>query len=122
MAKVLIVDDDRDLVEVMSLILDKEGYEVVSASNRDDGMIAVKEDKPDVILLDVMMDYEDDGFVMAQELRKGGCKTPIIMLTNVSRVTGMDFGVDDEMVPVDEFAEKPLPPQALLALVRKYVK
>ncbi len=122
MAKVLIVDDDRDLVDVTRLILEREGYEVVSASNPDDGWEAVREEEPDVILLDVMMDSEDDGFVLAQNLRKDGCKVPIIMLTNIGRVTGLDFGIDEEMVPVDEYAEKPLLPKNLLALVRKYAK
>ncbi len=122
MAKVLIVDDDRDLVDVTRLILEREGYEVVSASNPDDGWETVQEEEPDVILLDVMMDSEDDGFVLAQNLRKDGCKIPIIMLTNIGRVTGLDFGIDEEMVPVDEYAEKPLSPKNLLALVRKYAK
>jgi DNA-binding response OmpR family regulator len=122
MAKILIIDDDRDLVDITRIILEKEGYEVISASNPDDGWDAAQTEKPDAILLDVMMDAEDDGFVLAQKLRKEGFKTPIIMLTNVARVTGLDFGIDDEMVPVDEYAEKPLSPKNLLALVRKHVK
>lgn len=120
MAKVLIIDDDQDLVEVMSLVLAKAGYQIVTANNKGDGKAAFERENPDVILLDVMMESEDDGFVLAQELRKEGHKTPIIMLTNVSRVLGMEFGKDDEMVPVDEFTEKPLPPDKLLALVKKY--
>jgi len=121
MAKILIVDDDLDVVEVGRVILEGEGYQVVTANNREDGMAAVKAEKPNLILLDVMMEREDDGFVMAQDLRRAGDKTPIIMMTNVSKVFGRKFGADSEMVPVNEFVEKPVDPQTLKALVKKHL-
>ena len=121
MAKILIVDDDLDVVEVGRVILEGEGYQVVTANNREDGMAAVKAEKPNLILLDVMMEREDDGFVMAQDLRRAGNNTPIIMMTNVSKVFGREFGADSEMVPVNEFVEKPVDPQTLKALVKKHL-
>ncbi len=121
MVKILIVDDDKDVIEVGKIILQGEGYEVVSANNREDGMAAVESEKPNLILLDVMMEREDDGFIMAQDLRRNGVNTPIIMLTNVSKVFGMDFDKDSEMAPVNEFVEKPIDPESLKSLVKKHL-
>ena len=72
---------------------------------------------PDLIILDVMMEEPDDGFVMAQDLRRQGVNLPIMMLTSVGAATGMSFGRDDEMVPVDEFQSKPIDPSVLIAKV-----
>ena len=121
MAKILIIDDDHDLVEATQVVLESAGYDVAFAHTRESGLAAILDGKPDLILLDVMMELEDDGFVVAQEVRKQGIKTPIIMLSNISRVLGMKFGADSEMVPVDEFTEKPLEPKKLIALVEKYL-
>ena len=122
MAKILIIDDDRDLVEQTKIVLESAGYEVASAGNREEGMAAVESESPDLILLDVMMENEDDGIVIAQNLRKGGNKTPIIMLTNVGKVMGVDFGKDDDMVPVNEFVEKPIDPETLKQKIKELLK
>ncbi len=82
-------------------------------------MKAVQSENPELIILDVMMDSEDDGFVLAQDLRKKGIKTPIVMLTSVGSVSGLEFGKDDEMVPVDEFLQKPVEPDVLLGKVKE---
>lgn len=121
MAKVLIIDDDHDLVEATQVVLESAGYEVAFAHTRESGLQAILDGKPDLILLDVMMEREDDGFVVAQDVRKRGIETPIIMLSNISRVLGMKFGADKEMVPVNEFSDKPLEPKKLIALVEKYL-
>jgi DNA-binding response OmpR family regulator len=122
MSKVLIVDDDRDLVEACALYLEKEGYEVHMAHSRLDGMKKVTEVKPDLLILDVMMDEADDGIVMAQDLRRGGYAKPILMLTSISKVTGMKYGKDNELIPVNDFQEKPIEPSKLLAKVKELLK
>jgi DNA-binding response OmpR family regulator len=119
MTKILIVDDDPDIVEASSLFLQGAGYEVVSASNRIDGMTMIGQTNPDLLILDVMMDNPDDGIVMAQDLRRDGFAKPILMLTSVSRVTGMSYGQDDDLVPVDAFLEKPVTPSVLVEQVQK---
>ena len=68
--KILIVDDDPDIVDAGRLVLEREGYQVESASNRADGMKALDEVKPDLLILDVMMEEPDDGLRMAREIRK----------------------------------------------------
>ena len=116
--KILIVDDDPDILEAGRLVLEREGYEVTCASSRTEGMQKVGEVSPDLLILDVMMQSPDDGFVMAQDLRRNGCKLPIMMLTSVGAAVGMSFGKDDEMVPVDEFQSKPIDPAVLVAKVK----
>lgn len=117
MARILIVDDDRDIVEACRLFLEKEGHTVAAAYSRGGGMRAVKEWPPDLLILDVMMDEPDDGFVMARELRHSGWTTPIVMLTSVGKVTGLPYGVDPDVVPVDAFLDKPVRPSVLIGTV-----
>ena len=122
MPKILIVDDDPDIVDSVKLILGAEGYQVASADNRADGMKAVETEKPDLIILDVMMEQPDDGFVAAQDLRRKGIKTPIMILTSIGQVTGYKYGKDSEMAPVDEFVTKPVAPSDLLAKVKSLLR
>ncbi len=119
MAKILIVDDDPDVVETIQLVLEKEGHQIATAGNRADGMAAVDTFKPDLLVLDVIMEQPDDGFAMAQELRRKACKSKILMLTSISRVTGLPYDRDDAMVPVDAYCEKPIHPAKLVAKVKE---
>jgi DNA-binding response OmpR family regulator len=117
--KILIVDDDPDIVEAGRLVLEREGYEVEGAPNRADGMKRLEEVKPDLLILDIMMEERDDGLRMAREIRKAGHTLPIIMLTSVNAAMGLNIDKDEEMVPVDEFQPKPVDPQTLIAKVKK---
>ncbi len=118
MATIAIIDDDPDIIDASSLVLSSRGYKVITAGNPDDGYKIVKENSPDLIILDVMMNEPDDGFFLAQKFRKEKIKTPILMYTSVSKTIGMDFGVN-EMVPVDDFVEKPISPEQLIEKVEK---
>lgn len=122
MSRILVVDDDPDVVEVVTAFLERAGHIVKSAGNRREGMVKVGVEKPDLIILDVMMEEPDDGFAMAQELRRDGFTKPILMLTSIARVTGMSYGVDASTVPVDAFVEKPVTPAALLEKVAALLK
>ena len=122
MAKILVVDDDPDITFAVSLYLRKEGYEVQSAASRAEGMLAIASYKPDLLILDVMMEQPDDGIAMAQELRRTGQKLPIVMLTSVGKVTGMHFDKDSDLVPVDAFFEKPVKPEELLRKLQELLK
>jgi DNA-binding response OmpR family regulator len=117
--KILIVDDDPDVLEAGRLVLENEGYQVVLAASRAEGMKKVAEEAPDLLIVDVMMEEPDDGFVMAQELRRQGNTVPIMMLTSVGAATGMQFGKDPDIVPVDDFQAKPVDPRTLVAKVAK---
>ncbi len=121
MSLIAVIDDDPDIREATTLVLNSKGYEVITAGNPDDGYKLVTEKKPNLIILDVMMDEPDDGFFLAQRFRKENIKTPIIMYTSVSKAIGMDFGASD-MVPVDDFVEKPISPDTLIQKVEKFLK
>ncbi len=116
MALIAVIDDDPDILDASSLVLNSRGFKVITALNPDDGYKIVKENKPDLIILDVMMNEPDDGFYLAQKFRKEKILTPIIMYTSVSKSFGMDFGVN-ELVPVNEFVEKPISPDQLIEKV-----
>jgi DNA-binding response OmpR family regulator len=121
-SKILIVDDDPDIVDAGRLVLEREGYEVVGAPNRAEGMKKLEEIKPDLLILDVMMEEPDDGLRMAREIRKNGNTVPIIMLTSVNAAMGLNIDKDGEIVPVDEFQPKPVEPQTLVAKVKKLLE
>jgi DNA-binding response OmpR family regulator len=116
MALIAIIDDDPDILDASSLVLKAKGFDVVTANNPQDAYKVVTERKPNLIILDVMMDEPDDGFYLAQKFRKDGITTPILMYTSVSKAIGLDFG-KNEMVPVDDFVEKPISPDELVAKV-----
>lgn len=121
MSLIAIIDDDSDILDASTLILNAKGYDTVTANNPYDGYKIVTEQKPDLIILDVIMNEPDDGFFLAQKLRREHIHTPIIMYTSVSKAIGMEYGTS-EMVPVDEFVEKPISPEQLIEKVEKFLK
>lgn len=117
MAKILIVDDDPDMVEAGRYVLEREGHTVTSAPSAAAGLKALDAAAPDLLILDVMMEEADDGLVFARAVRRKGLTIPILMLTSVNRAMGLSIDKDAEMVPVDEFVEKPVDPDVLVAKV-----
>jgi DNA-binding response OmpR family regulator len=122
MARILVVDDDPDITFAVSLYLKREHHDVRAAASRAEGVEALKTFAADLIILDVMMEQPDDGIAMAQELRRAGSTVPIIMLTSVGQVTGMKYGRDNDLVPVEVFFEKPVRPDDLLKAVSGLLK
>ncbi len=124
---VLIVDDDPDMVMVMRIPLEAKGYEVSHASSGTEGLKKVKEVKPDLIILDVMMDSATEGFQVSLALRSPDPQSeyaayrhvPIMMVTAIHTTTPLRFGPDQDYLPVDEFIEKPIDPDVLLSKVAK---
>jgi DNA-binding response OmpR family regulator len=121
MQLIAVIDDDLDIREATTMILESKGYKVITASNPNDGYKTVKDNNPDLIILDVMMDEPDDGFFLAQRFKREGIKTPILMYTSVSKTIGMDF-VSNDIVPVEDFVEKPIMPDELIQKVNKLLK
>lgn len=115
--RILITDDDENIVELISLYLAKEGYEVKSASDGREALAALDSFKPSLIVLDVMMP-EMDGYEVCREVRKTST-TPIIMLTakgeTFDKVLGLELGADDYMV-------KPFDPKELVARVKAVLR
>jgi CheY-like chemotaxis protein len=119
MPRIMICDDDPDVVEAVAMCLRNEGHEVLSAHGREEGMQVVDSESPDLLVLDCMMAEADDGLVMARELRRGGFEKPILMLTNINKISGLQLNKDSEMVPVDAFYEKPIQPRVLIEKVNE---
>ena len=119
MARILIVDDDPDIIEDSRHLLEAEGHEILSARNRREGLDAALKQKPDLIILDIMLEEADDGVILAQELRRKGCAMPILLLTAISRITRHHYGPHDELLPVNDCLEKPTQPETLIATVQR---
>ena len=121
-AKILLVDDDPDLVEAIRMVLEENGYECMHALSGTRALELLPREKPDLIVLDVMMDDMTEGFHVAYKIRKGEgglasfTKIPIIMLTAIGQRTGMkfDLATDGDYLPVDDFLEKPVQPTVLV--------
>ena len=125
--RILLVDDDPDIRLASRLPLESAGYQVSEAANFADGLAAVKKIKPDLIVLDVMMDTTTAGFQFALALHdpspdsefKDFKNIPIIMLTAIHSTTPMRFSPDSAYLPVQVFLEKPVDPDVLLKTVRE---
>ncbi|MCX5643627.1 MAG: response regulator [Phycisphaerae bacterium] len=120
--KILIIDDDPDITEAMSVVLENRGYKVRSARDSTEGMEQLKKAKPDLIILDVMMRTSQEGFELSRELKNNATykDIPILMLTGVKDKTGLDFksaAGDQAWLPVEEFLDKPVKPNVLLEKV-----
>lgn len=120
MKKIAIIDDDPDIVETVSLFLKSRNFQVVSASSIEEGQKLIEKEKPDLILLDVMMQEPDDGFYLATKIRKQDITTPIFLLTSVSKVSALKFSIGENL-PVNEFLEKPVSSSTLEELITKYL-
>jgi two-component system alkaline phosphatase synthesis response regulator PhoP len=123
--KILIIDDDIDLVEAMRLTLEKAGFIVIDAQDGKKGLVKIKTEKPDLVLLDVMMETQDEGFHIAYQLRKDKetADLPIIILTAIGQETGFSFSKekDEGFLPVNEFIEKPINPDTLIEVVKTHL-
>jgi len=127
--RILLVDDDPDQRLTVRLPLEAVGYEVFEASNSEEGLKAVKQVKPDLIVLDVMMDSATAGFQLALDLHSPDPNseyiefkdTPIIMLTAIHSTTPLRFSPDEFYLPVEIFLEKPIETKVLLDKVKSYL-
>ena len=124
--KVLLVDDEVDFVEINKAALENKGYEVIPAYNGEEGIQKALQGKPDIIILDVMMETKTEGFEVARKLRKYEemKNVPIIMLTAIRERMDIKFKIqpDEEWLPVTEFVEKPVPPDKLIEKVEQMLE
>jgi DNA-binding response OmpR family regulator len=125
--KLLMIDDDRNLVNVFKLVCEAKGYEFFAAYSAAEGLQRIREVSPDLIILDVIMEDFVAGFRVVSELRASGpsspyapySQVPIIMLTSVTSKTHVNFAdrVGTALLPVDDFVEKPVKPGEILARI-----
>jgi DNA-binding response OmpR family regulator len=112
--KVLLVDDDIDLIDQNKMLLESKGYEVVTAENVKDAWDTFQREKPDAAVLDLIMEEHDSGFVLAHRIKRDayGKTIPVFLLTSATYVTGMKFGVssseEQEWINCDAWFNKPI--------------
>ena len=123
MKKILIVDDDRDVFESMKIVLEAEGYGVDWATNGTEAISKARALHPDLMILDVMMNTDDEGFQVTYSMKQDSQLSciPIVMVTSVGARTGFSFDrkKDEDFLPVNEFLEKPVDPRVLVDKVRE---
>ncbi len=127
MAKILVIDDDPDIVTAVTMVLESAGHEVVSASSGKQGLACLKTQipVPDLIVLDVMMETHTEGFELALKLHSPDPASewwlfrtiPILMLTAIHSTTPLRYEPDIDYLPVELFVDKPIDPDDLLGKV-----
>ncbi len=122
--RILVVDDDPDFVEYTRIVLESQGYEVQTAATTDTALRMMCQDKPDVVLLDVMISYVLDGLNLTRQMRDAPAlkDIPVIMISAI--VSRDEAGVfpTDEYLSVDAFMTKPVDPADLLSQVAKLIQ
>jgi len=125
--KILLVDDDPDILDALSMILESKGYQVVTAQDGIEGLATLKAEKPDVMILDLLMP-KMDGFAVCKELQDPRWSkykdVPILILTSVREEASrrryeLETGLE---LDVDDYVEKPVSPDVLLDRVEKLIK
>jgi CheY-like chemotaxis protein len=125
MTKILVIDDDPDTVLACRMALENAGYAVEEAKNGRQGLEKIKAERPDLIILDVMMDTATEGFQLALKLRNPDPTSdwaafsdiPILMLTAIHSTTPLRFEPDIDYLPVELFVDKPIDPDDLVGKV-----
>ena len=111
--KVLLVDDDLDLLEQNKLLLESKGYKVITADNMKDAWDMFKKEKPDAAILDLIMEEHDSGFLLSYKIKKHelGKNIPVFILTSATYDTGFKFGAatseEKEWIKCDGILNKP---------------
>ncbi len=120
--KILIVDDDADFAEAIASFLEANGYRVFQARNGDDGLKVAKAERPDLVLMDIMMRERTEGFFTIQEMRRtpGIKAVPIFVVSSLySQVPGFRITPEASWLAHDAFFPKPVDPPQLLEKIRE---
>ena len=131
-ARIFMVDDDTDLVDIVRSVLESAGYEFYSASSATEALEQLEAVNPDLIILDVMMEDLVAGFRVVNHLRnfeqypqnRRYEKVPILMMTSIQQQTRMKFSQDagSRLLPIDAFLEKPVKPRVLLEKISELLR
>lgn len=125
MSKILVIDDDQDIVDAVRMTLESAGHVVVEAHSGKEGLAMIEQVRPDLLILDVMMETHTEGFQIALKLRSPDPTSrfatfkniPILMLTAIHSTTPLRFEPDIDYLPVELFVDKPIDPDDLIRKV-----
>jgi CheY-like chemotaxis protein len=123
MAKILVVDDDPDFVNATKIVLEKNHHEVISAASGDTGYKRAKADRPDLVILDVIMDTVLDGLSVSQKMHDDADlrNIPVIMVTSIANSDYAELFPTDEYIHINAFMSKPISSDELIRQVNKYL-
>jgi len=121
MVKVLVADDDPDFVEITRMILELHGFQVNSAMNGQDALTQMRLDKPDLVVLDVMMSYVLDGLDVTREMDLDSelRDIPVVMISSIANSPYADMFPTDQPLSVSAWITKPIQPDTLVETVRR---
>ena len=121
MTTILVVDDDPDFVEITRMILEASGYQVMSAANGHQAMTRMRQHRPDLVLLDVMMSNVLDGLGVSKEMQADATlrSVPILIVSSIASSRQAGMFPTDEYLPVDGWISKPVQPDDLLKKVKR---
>jgi len=123
---VLLVDDDVDFLFQMRFNLEKHDFEVLTAESQKEAEKLLETIKPDIAVIDLMMEQEDSGFILSYRLKNKYPQVPIIIVTGVTSETGMSFNLtseeDQKWIKADLYIEKGITPEQLRVEINKLLK
>src|SRR5512136_704419 len=124
MARILVVDDDPDFVEITRTILEANGYQVATAASGETALLGMHKDVPDLVLLDVMMSTVLDGLNLSHAMNADPAlsKVPVIMISSIAESPQAGMFPTDEYIPIDAWITKPVQPDDLLKKVAQFIK
>jgi CheY-like chemotaxis protein len=123
--KILFVDDDRDFLAAQVAFFGGRGYEVVTLDRVEGALERISQERPDIIVLDLMMEHYDSGFLLGRRIRQDPAMVdvPILMLSGVAAATGHKFGAEaaalKDWIKLDAFLDKPVTGRQLLKAVEE---
>lgn len=117
---ILVIDDDPDIIEYCRLVLEQYGYQVHAAASAREGEAALRSQRPDLIILDIMMESPESGFQLAELIAHDYPGLPVILFSSIANASMQVF--DTSVLPVAAIIEKPIEPKGLVSIVRKTLK
>ena len=120
---IVVIDDDPDFIEYTRIVLESASYEVLTATNAEDGLALVRESTPDLIITDVMMSYTLEGTSVTREIRSDSklSQTPVLVITAIVRRPDANLFPDGTQPAPEGFLTKPVSPGDLLAAVKRCI-
>ena len=123
---VMIIDDDPDYLDQIKFHVENMGFNVVSAGSQKAGEELIDQNKPDLAIVDLMMENKDSGFILSYKLKKKYPEVPVIIATAVTAETGMMFGLETEeeksWIKADMYLEKGIRPDQLHREINRLLK
>lgn len=114
---ILCVDDDIDMLDALKILIESNGYSVISASTAEEGLKKFKAEQPDMVIADLMMEEVDSGTGLAKDLKLAGCTVPVFLLSSVGNALRDNTNYAD--LSLTGVFQKPIQPQVLAATLKK---